>query len=439
MTKENVVGATYGKASAHDCNAVIIDNEVGLFDFLALDNVLTQISELEIKSSLSIADATKIAMGDGHDLTHDVLAKLDVIGNINGDVTRILHPIVPGTLVKLATPEQITKFLGFDHAENAVLVGNLLRRSDVPVMIDKKWFFKHISIMGMTGAGKSNLSKVILESLKDWYNETVIIIDPHGEYDGDKIIVDTMEPNIDKMSLNAVIERVMEGLTRPEQKDFRLLADAAKLSTTIKRKKLKGIHALIEVCSDYYVSGAGAYKPIVMEAIKVESVMGTIHSRITNHKGKRPLVINLKGVKPEDSQAIVGMIADLVLELGKTGRQIITFIDEVHNFCSQKKKSLSKDPIITLISEGRKFDCGVVIMSQRPAKVDKDIISQCSTKFCLQVTNDNDIRQVRSSTEYATRDMFKEVQKLQCGQALLSSPWLKRPVFVSVKEYLEGD
>ena len=173
----------------------------------------------------------------------------------------------------------------------------------------------------------------------------------------------------------------------------------------------------------------------MVEAIRTETIVQTVQGKIIKHDKKKPLVFDLRGVKHEVGESVVNIIAELVLELGKTGRSIITFVDEVQNYCPQKKKALSKESIICLVKEGRKFGCGVVIMSQRPADVDKGIISQCGTKFCLQVTNDNDIRQVRSSTEYATRDMFREVQKLQCGQALLSSPWLKRPVFVAVKEY----
>lgn len=428
------VGATYGTATPHESNAVIVEETVGLFDFLTAGDVLTQISELKIESNISMSDAKKIALGEDKDMRHDVLATLDVIGSTNGKLKRMLHPIMPGTKLEIATSKMIAAFLGFEITEDMILVGELLRRSDVPVVLKQKWFNKHISIMGMTGAGKSNLAKVILTSLKSWFGETVLIIDPHGEYKGDNIYVDNIHGDPTVVDTDLVIERVYQVMGKVD-KDFQEIIEVAKTSSTIRKKDLTNLEAIVEACDDFYMRGASRFKPHLLKAIKIETIIHKITKRIIAHKGPVPLVINLKGLKYEQAEAIVEMIADLVLELGKSGKSMVTFIDEVHNYCPQKKKALSKDSIITLISEGRKFGCGVVIMSQRPAKVDKDIISQCNTKFCLQVTNANDIRQIKSSTEYATTDMFKEVQKLVPGEALLSSPWINRPVFVKILEY----
>jgi len=426
------IGATFGTASPHECKSIIIDPMIGLFDFVTADDVLTQISELKVESNISKSDAKKYALGEDMSVRHDVIATLDVIGNINGDISRQLQPIMPLTQLQRASSQQISDFLGFANGKDMVQIGELLRRSDVPVVMEKAWFEKHISIMGMTGAGKSNLSKVILHALKEWYEGTIIIIDPHGEYDDGNIIeIDMITGDSEDLDFDTVVERCFNILGRKD-KDFTYLMEVAYISSTIRKKKLSKVGALREACSDYYVRGASSYRPIIEEAILTETIIRTVQKSIVQDKCVAPLIFNLKGVKAEVGEAVVSIAVETVYELVKTGRQIITFIDEAHKFCPQKRKAMSKEPIITLISEGRKFGAGVVIMSQRPAKVDKDIISQCNTQFCLKVKNDNDIRQLRASTEQATKEMFKEVQRLEPGQALLSSPWLKRPVFVKV-------
>lgn len=435
-----IVGSTYGTATPHESEAVIIDEDVGLFDFLTAGDSLTQISELKIESNVSLADAKKIAMGEGKDLRHDVIATLDIIGSINGGVKRRLHPVMPGTELTIATSKKIADFLGFKVTPDMILIGKLLRRGDVPVILEKKWFKNHISIMGMTGFGKSNLSKVILQCLHKWFDETVLIIDPHGEYtDGDVIHVDHLVGDTGKVEPEFVIDRANQLFGSKTTNSFQHIVDIAKTSPTIKRKGLSGLEAIVEACDDYYINGGSQFKRHILKAIKIETIISEIQKKIINHTGGVPLIINLKGMKYDQAEAIVDMIAELILEQGKAGKPMITFIDEVHNYCPQKKKAISKDSIITLIAEGRKFGCGVVLMSQRPAKVDKDIISQCSTKFCLKLTNANDIRQVKASTEYATTGMFKEVQKLLLGEALLSSPWINRPVFMKIHEYKNED
>jgi len=432
---DNVIGAIYGKSTPSKSTAVLTKDTVGLFDFVKIDNTLAQIEDVTITSNVSIEDATDIANGKNMDSHYDVLAKLDIIGDINAGISERLIPLMPSSKLELATSQQIGDYLGFTMDEGKANIGHLKRRDDVPIVLDTQWFDKHISIMGMTGAGKSNLSKIILSTMQKTMTTPIIIIDPHGEYEGDIINIDTMVINTQDITVSDVTDAMEEVLSRSEMDTFMDIVRTAPHSSTIKKKGLTGLDALIECCQDFYVRGASRYRKKLIAVATNLGVSQHIKNRMKAHWGSVPLVINLKGMKYEDAELIVKNVAETVLELGKEGKPLITFIDEVQNYCSQKRKNLSKDAIITLISEGRKFGCGVVIMSQRPAKVDKDIISQCNTKFCLKLTNENDIKQVRASTEYATRQMFQEVQKLSIGEALLTSPWLKRPVFIAINRF----
>ena len=436
---EGIVGATFGKASPQKSEAILTNSSVGLFDFVKINETLAQIQNVSIESDVTKDDAVEIALGNKIENRHNVVATLDVIGDINGGINERLHPLMPGSKLELATSQQIGDYLGFTMDEGKANIGHLKRRSDVPIVLDTQWFDKHISIMGMTGAGKSNLSKIILSTMQKTMTTPIIIIDPHGEYEGDIIEIDTMVINTQDITVSDVTDAMEEVLSRSEMDTFMDIVRTAPHSSTIRKKGLTGLDALIECCQDFYVRGASRYRKKLIAVATNLGVSQHIKNRMKAHWGSVPLVINLKGMKYEDAELIVKNVAETVLELGKEGKPLITFIDEVQNYCSQKRKNLSKDAIITLISEGRKFGCGVVIMSQRPAKVDKDIISQCNTKFCLKLTNENDIKQVRASTEYATRQMFQEVQKLSIGEALLTSPWLKRPVFISVDLFVQGD
>lgn len=94
-------------------------------------------------------------------------------------------------------------------------------------------------------------------------------------------------------------------------------------------------------------------------------------------------------------------------------------IDEAQNFCPQKKSADSKKYIIQLASEGRKHGLALGIMSQRPAKVDKDVLSQCATKLMLKVSDRNDVKAlIDSSGLLTTKDRFA-LQSLTVGEMLL--------------------
>ncbi len=87
----------------------------------------------------------------------------------------------------------------------------------------------------------------------------------------------------------------------------------------------------------------------------------------------------------------------------------------------------------TVASEGRKFGFGLLVVSQRPAKIDKNVLSQCGTQIILKVTNPNDLKAIGNSVEGLTTTSLDEIQRLPIGVALAASPELPIPLFVEVR------
>src|SRR3989344_4891164 len=83
-------------------------------------------------------------------------------------------------------------------------------------------------------------------------------------------------------------------------------------------------------------------------------------------------------------------------------------------------------------SEGRKFGLGLCVISQRPSRLDKSVISQCSTQIILKVTNPNDLRALASSVEVLTYNSEKEIQNLEIGTALITGV-SEMPLFVNIR------
>ena len=64
-------------------------------------------------------------------------------------------------------------------------------------------------------------------------------------------------------------------------------------------------------------------------------------------------------------------------------------VEEAHNYCPQQGQVATSRIMKTIAGEGRKFGLGMGIITQRPAKVDKNVLSQCNTQIILKVTNKN--------------------------------------------------
>ena len=141
-------------------------------------------------------------------------------------------------------------------------------------------------------------------------------------------------------------------------------------------------------------------------------------------KYKRASIISLKGVDPYVQETFVaGLLKDLFEARKK--EEIPPFflvLEECHNFCPEASmgKKKSSNIIRTIAGEGRKFGIGLCAITQRPAKIDKNVISQCTTQILLKITNPNDLKSVIASSEGVDSTSENEIQKLNIGTGLIT-------------------
>jgi len=108
-------------------------------------------------------------------------------------------------------------------------------------------------------------------------------------------------------------------------------------------------------------------------------------------------------------------------------------MEEAHNYCPQIGVAKSTGILKTIAAEGRKFGLGLCVVSQRPAKVDKNILSQCTTQIILKVTNPNDLKAISNSIEGLTEGMEEEIRELAIGEALITGGAVAAPMVVKTR------
>ena len=148
-------------------------------------------------------------------------------------------------------------------------------------------------------------------------------------------------------------------------------------------------------------------------------------------------VINMKGVPPDVQDVVVARLTKELFDDRKAGKipPFLMVVEEAHNYCPERGfgNAVSSNMLRTVASEGRKFGMGLCIVSQRPAKVDKNIISQCNTNIILKVTNPNDLKAIIQSVEGLTNQTYNEIQRLPIGVALISSASLQIPIMTEIR------
>lgn len=108
-------------------------------------------------------------------------------------------------------------------------------------------------------------------------------------------------------------------------------------------------------------------------------------------------------------------------------------LEEAHNFSPANTPVVTTRILKTILSEGRKFGVSVGLISQRPGRLDSDVLSQCMTQCIMRIINPVDQSKIAESVESMGRDLIQELPSLSKGQAVLAGASVNTPVLINVR------
>ncbi len=146
---------------------------------------------------------------------------------------------------------------------------------------------------------------------------------------------------------------------------------------------------------------------------------------------------------PSDFQAtFYSLVAEEVFEAriqDDLKLPVLLVLEEAHNFAPAgesitpaQKRAISTTKQIA--QEGRKFGVGLILISQRPSRLDEITLSQCNSYIIMRMVNPADQSYVRKVIETIGEDEAKMLPDLDVGEAILSGQMINFPVLVRVKE-----
>ena len=387
-----------------------------------------------------------------------IVAKVQVIGyrDSRGFLKTPKIPFRPQTPVFSADEEFIKKTLGL--AERGAYLG-LLEGYNIKVNLNiKPLVTKHIAVLAKTGAGKSYAVGVLLEEFIE-NKIPVLVIDPHGEY------YTLREPNNNPKELQLINKFGISpksyksnvkifGLEEENELKLNAKLTANEIFQLIPKTLSSTQKGILYSALENLKEKEYTLKDLIKEVEKsksqakwnlisiLESLESTKLFSMNPTKPKSLIkrgmvsIINLRDANPEIQQIIVyKLLKDLFLAR-KKGEipEFFIVLEESHNFCPERGfgEVVSSKIIRTIASEGRKFGVGLCIVSQRPAKVDKNVLSQCNTQIILKVTNPNDLKAIVNSLEGVTSGMKEEIRDLPVGIALVVGA-TENPIVVDIR------
>jgi len=450
-------------------------------------DVLAQVSQIGIDSAvlsdgLTYEETRTILRGD-FSPPPKVLGKARVIGYISEEGVKIPRcAAIPGQPVYIASDELLREFFS-RNIESGIRAGSLINRAGVEVVLDPNGLRRHLAVIAQTGAGKSYLVGKILESLIG-LGATVIIFDPNSDYVQLRKVAEDAErpyntarktpfagyvdiyriPGIkgrrypDEMigpredftvrfsqleleeicelagissawtNLRKAIEIAVANLRQRGQTDFRpedLLAE-------LKRCALEGVEGAEKAARRVqFLCGYGVWG---YKDVDVDKLL----------RPKRISVFDLAGGESH----VMAYVADRVLReiwtratTGRLAYPVFVVLEEAHNLApgGYGRSTRASHIISQIASEGRKFRVFLIIITQRPSKIDDDVLSQCGSQIIMQLTNPEDQRAVRMAAEAISEELLRDLPALNKGEAVVLGQLTRVPVMIKVGQRLSAE
>ncbi len=171
-------------------------------------------------------------------------------------------------------------------------------------------------------------------------------------------------------------------------------------------------HGIQFVCFDALDAHSGIDALPNVESIspKEEETVNLVKLVEKLKTGNSSLVINLINLRLDSQQKLIGDYCENLLAEDFAGKPVMTILEECQDFVPQMGKPESFAPIVRLCKLGRGKGLGATLISQRPAAIHKEALSQVSTYMVHNVINTKDLEALKNQLSFGTdKETIKKI------------------------------
>jgi DNA helicase HerA-like ATPase len=393
----------------------------------------------------------------------------------------LTYPVQPAADVCYPPAEAIRDLLaGGVPGHTPLHIGTLIARQDVNVEVSAdRVVSRHMAILAMTGGGKTVAARRILRELIN-RRYPVLILDPHGDYLGlwqkrtlfPNAKIQLLYPHISMTEQNrgiveVLIGKMTPGLTEPQREQLTnlLVGHAPKAGESV----LSYIKRLLSAIEQRITNADNRAKLPTLHVVRRS--LGTVRDRLermeqTNERMRRQLralkftqlpdpegqpegivapgkisILYLGGYDHLTQTTIASIVLEALYEhranLSNRIPPFLTLIEEAHTFIPSAREGAGDVPsletIRKVITEGRKFGTGLLLVSQRPSRVDETILAQCNSFLILRLVNPRDQNYVKQIMENLDEKDARMLPGFGPGQGVVSGQAVRFPLLVKIK------
>ena len=412
-------------------------------------------------------------------------------------IVPLTYPVKPSAEVLYPHADSVRRLLVGDpdaSKEPKLVIGSLIARNDVEVSLGARQVVsRHLAILAMTGGGKTVAARRIVSALIE-HRYPLVIFDPHGDYLGFqenqrlfpgltvKVFYPVIHVGPDNVDVvGELVEKMGQRLSSPQLDFFntvtslvqppdggepagvyidRLMDRAADMRDKRRNKEAEGDAASIGVATMNAVMRSLRFVKTSLDQMERNNERlrgqerfrnaGIVFSAMPSPVDAPEDIVSpgqlsifyLAGFDHLNQSAIVSMVMEALFQHRAKLQDVIppfqAVIEEAHNFIPSRQEGTESTPSLAtlrkVITEGRKFGTGLIIISQRPSRLDETTLAQCNSFLVLRLVNPKDKAFVRSVMENLTDKDANILQSFGPGQGIVSGQAVRFPLLVQVKD-----
>lgn len=362
-----------------------------------------------------------------------------------------------------------------------VPVGKLRSGSEVvgyPVGLQGSLLPHHVGVFATTGMGKSNLMKTFAASLMATRRYGLLVFDPHGEYydggagahaDGrqlkglrdapdaeERLTVyssRTLSGPHNRLRVSAYEIRVgdVRNLYRFSlaQEEALYAVRAAFGDAWLVELAERDVHELVadfgnRIREDTFaVLKRRADRILSFDMVHEDPTVTVSRQVVEEVRRSKVVLVDTSSLSEPEELLASAILARAVFQANKTAYKdrerfeglppMLIAMEEAQRVLTRREGEASV--FAQIAREGRKFKTGLCAVTQQPKLIPEELLSQFNTFFVLGLADERDRQILASAAKQDLASLLKEVQTLEPGEAVLTSPLVPFAVPVKIDLY----
>ncbi|MFC5262708.1 ATP-binding protein [Kribbella qitaiheensis] len=355
--------------------------------------------------------------------------------------------------IRPARTDEVHDWVMKNRPQRAMLeIGEQLLAPGVPAALDAGGFNRHTFLCGQSGSGKTYSLGLVLEQLLVETGLRMVILDPNSDFVRLAETRAGLHPTLtdryaeaargiavrrsggagdDRLRLRfADIDRAGRGaLLQLDPISDR--EEYAALSSFLDANEQGA--ALIEGLDDFLTVDQPGARELGLRASNLGVLDWSIWARgqagslleDLQEGDLRCLVVDLGSLDTPEEQSVVAESVLATLWNRRSRREpVLVVIDEAHNVCPAEPRdaitALAAEYAVRIAAEGRKFGLYLLLSTQRPQKVQENVLSQCDNLLLMRMNSTADLEFLRSVFSFVPTGLLDRSPTFEQGHALVA-------------------